>query len=257
MKKRTKIIAASLSALIVISGMGIGASVPISGVTKANYQFVINEEKLDLPPYLTVMSKDNATYVPIRFLSENMGLKVEYLPGTVKISSDEFKAISTDQTKNKIADLENQVKQLKAENEMLKKQVLVNEANTIYNELPAYADSGTGLRIKLKQITKTDKGLNLSVEFINSSLDRYFIVDPVKTKLLLDGKPYDAYSQDTDVALNSSLRSAPDKYSPITMSGNIAIEGATNDKVKGSVLFSYYDDEGEWKSMQLAFDNTK
>lgn len=251
MKKRTKFIAASLSALIVISGIGVGASIPVGGVTKVNYQFIVNEEKLNLPPYLTVMSKDNATYVPIRFLSENMGLKVDYLPGTVRISSDEFSATSTDQTKNKIAELEKEVKTLKAENDLLKRQIDASNAVIAFRPIPTYLEDGRGFRTTVTDFRQdtTTKG-KMSVSISNTDVYNTYYLDPFATELIVDGK---TYKTTLDTGSNLSTNLNPNN----AIVGAITFDGIDNTKVKGVVKFYYKVNNVDEKTMEIFFDNTK
>lgn len=256
MRKRTKFIAASLSALVIMSGVGIGSSIPVSGVTKVNYQFIVNEKKLDLPSYLTVMSKDNSTYVPVRFLSENMGLDVEYKPGTVKITSEKFNEAQNEEIKREVEKLNAEIKSLKEENDRLKSRISDYDKQVFYKELPAFAESGDGLKANLISVYKPDDRLEFYVQLENSNTSKSFIVDPFKTELVVDGKTYEA-TIDTNANLNSTLGYATSSTNPSTRNGRIYFEGLDTAKIKGTLIFKYTDGSREEKIMQLSFSNPR
>ena len=256
MKRVSRFFAASLATLLIATGVGLASNPIINGVTQVNYQFVINDKVTQVPSQLMVMSKNNTTYVPLRFLSENMGIKIDYKPGTILLNSEVYDASINETASKKIEELQKEVDKLKAENENLKKQVSAAEDINFYQELPAVADNGNGLRVKLTQLNKSTEGLELFVEITNSSMQNYFVVDPFKTVLRMDGKTYNA-TLSTDAQLNSTLAKAPDEYSPTKLQGRIYIEDVDSTKIKGNLLFSYNDNGQGQKLMQMSFDNTK
>lgn len=256
MKKRTKFFVASISALLMLTGLSSAATINLNGVTKVNYQIMLNGKRLELPSYLTVMNKDNSTYVPLRFLSENMGLEVDYKPGTVLINSESFNSNQGQEAVKKQAELQKEITRLTEENSNLKNQLKSIEEGVLYRKIPVVADSGNGLRITLNNIAKTSNGIELSVDFENTSEERYFVVDPFKTQMIVDGETYNATTS-TEAQLNSILNSAPDKYSPTIQRGKIYISDVEKDRVKGNLLFTYNDNGDEIKYLQVSFDNSR
>ncbi len=256
MKKRTKIIAASLSALIIISGVGMGASIPVGGVTKVNYQFIVNGKKIEIPSYLTIMNKDNATYVPLRFLSENMGLDVEYKPGTVKVSSNQFNETRNEEIKAEMEKLKDEIKTLKTDNERLKARLGDFSSQNYYSEIPVYTQNGAGLGFGINNIQKENESTLFYVQTENTNTDKSYTIDPFKTELLVDGEVYKATIR-TDSSLNSTLSAAKDKYTPTQLIGRIYFEGLETTRIKGILLIKYTAPGESEKIMQLPFDNAK
>ena len=251
MKKRTKLIAASLSALVAISGVGIAANNLVGGVTKANYNFEVNGEMLNLPANLLVLSKDNTTYVPLRFLSENLGSKVAYKQGTIAISNGELEQPSDEQTKDKIVKLEEEVKNLRVENEVLKKQINASNSVTAFRPIPTYAEDAKGFRTTINRLRKdTTTTAKMDIKISNTDEDNIYYLNPLATELIVDGKTYTT-TADTDLRLFSALEKEG------SISGAIAFDGLENVNVKGVVRFYYKVNNMDEKTIEIFFDNTK
>lgn len=261
MKKRTKFIATSLSALIAISGIGVAVSDVVGGVTRANYTFEINGESLSLPTNLLVLSKDNTTYVPLRFLSENLGAKVSYKQGTIAISG-----LSKDSGigENEMSDKEKadsalrELELVKKENIELQKRIKelekgVDDKN-LYRKLPAIIEDGAGFKINLRQAEKINSGdMLMNITISNSDKNNAFYFKPNKTALLINGKNYnvDEYSS----TLLSTVAPTGENLGNSTYDGELKFKDAYEAGTKGSVTFYYSSNSNpNEKSMTIFFD---
>ena len=119
MKRLSKAWAVSLAALILATGVSMGANMAVNGVSKVNYSFVINQKQVALPSDYLVMSKNNTTYVPLRFLSEQLGAEVDYKSGVISILSSGAKNnASTELSKTDKEKLDSALREL----ELIKKE---------------------------------------------------------------------------------------------------------------------------------------
>lgn len=251
MKRVTKFWTASLATLIIATGIGLGANVGVSGVAKVNYNFIINDQKVDLPTDYLVMSKNNTTYVPLRFLSEQLGATVDYKSGTISVNTPPTTTMSQPSDNKKIADLEAEVAKLKKQNDELSARLNGINSTMTFRKLPTSVDSTNDLRIKLTYIEKVSDGADFTVEFTNRSENHYFIVDPYKTVVYIDGKEYKAGIK-TDAVLNSTVN--VDGEARV---GKIHIDGLSNINVKGSMVFTLKDNGEKDDYVTIYFDNTK
>lgn len=255
MKRKIKYLAASLSALLLVSGLGAAATIPIGGVTQVNYQFVINDDIVQLPSQLMVMSRNNTTYVPLRFLSEQMGVEVDYMPGTVTLKSNNDSSISGEVSAKRIAELKADIEKLESENKLLKDKIAATEDNLFYKKLPASVTSGNGLEARLTGMNTTSDGVSMYIELVNSSETSYIVMDPLKTVLTVDGVTYEG-SIGNDISLLKTLVPAPSSNQTSSLGGRVEFKGLKETNIKGSLLINYSDD-GVDQKMQLLFDNTK
>ena len=264
MKNKAKLIVASLSALMVISGVSIAASHVVGGVTKANYTFEINGESVSLPSSLLVLSKDNTTYVPLRFLSETLGAKVGYKQGTIKISglnqdlSNDENAMSD---KEKADSALRELELFRKDNIELQKRIKELETSiddkNLYRKLPAIAEDGAGLKINLRQVQKINSGdMRLDITISNSDKNNAFYLKPSKTALLINGKNYNA--DEYSSALLSTVAPAGESLGRSTYDGELTFKGAYESGTKGSITFYYSSNNNpNEKSMTIFFDLSK
>ncbi|MDO4710822.1 MAG: stalk domain-containing protein [Peptostreptococcaceae bacterium] len=252
MKRYSKIMAVAFASLTIATGMGIASNNAVSGVSKVNYKFVINEKAVELPQNYLVMSKNGTTYVPLRFISETLGADVDYKQGTITIGTKPTTTMSQPEDSKKIKELEAEVEKLKKENKELNTKLTAINNTMNYKTLPTAQDSTNDLNIKLLSIYNEGNGAKFYVEFKNKSKDRFFVVDPFKTKVYVDGKEYTASSQHTDAVLNSSVNVGGEvRY------GGIVFDKLSDIKVKGSVVFYLRDNGEKDDTVTIYFDNTK
>ena len=260
MKKRTKFIAASLSILIMISGAGIATNHVVGGVTKANYTFEVDGESLSLPSNLLVLSKDNTTYVPLRFLSENLGAKVGYKQGIITIES---RPSVTDEEKTYKEKYENSLKEvdlIKKENTELKTKInelenVVTDKN-LYRGLPAFVESGDNFKITLSRAEVKGNESVFSITISNGHSRNVYNLNPSETTLLINGATYDV--SDYSAKLLSPVAVQGNTLGKSTYDGEISFKGDLSQAVKGSLTFYYTSsNSADKKSMTLFFDLSK
>lgn len=253
MKKSSKRFFASVLVVLTIStGIGMAANNMVKGVSKVNYNFIINENEVTLPSNYLVISKENTTYVPLRFISESLGAKVDYKQGTIAIDMKPNTTMSQPEDSKKIKELEAEVAKLKKANKELDDRIKSINNSMSYKKLPTAQDSTNELNIKLLSIYREGNNAKFTVELKNKSENRYFVMDPFKTKVYVNGKEYSANYSLTDGILNSSVNvDGGVRY------GSIVIDGLSDVEVKGSVVFSINDNGNREETVTIFFDNTK
>lgn len=249
--KRSKSFVALLAVFAAVTGLSVASSIPVTGVTRVNYQFVVNDELVKLPSHLQVMSQNNTTYVPLRFLSESMGINVDYKPGTVILDSKEYEQTSTQATQKKITELQAEVDKLKSENQLLQSQIASAESYVAYRKLPTYTENARGFKLSILDVSKyaTDK-ISLSVSISNTDIYNTYYLDPFATKLVVNGKEYKAT---LDEGTNLSTNLSPGK----TLTGSIVFEGVDTTKIKGAATFYYKTNNVDAETFDIFFDSTK
>ena len=252
MKRVSKLFAATLATLLIVTGVGLASNPIINGVTQVNYQFVINDKVTQVPSQLMVMSRNNTTYVPLRFLSEQMGIEVEYKAGTILLNSEVNDASMNETASKKIEELQKEVDRLKAENNLLKEEIKVSDNISAYRELPTYAEDARGFRVTMYEITKSsDNKAKLSLGISNLDNINIYYLDPFKTEVTIDGKVY-----------KPTLESGANLYTNLNpnsnLSGNLEISGLSDIKdIRGAAKFYYKVNNVEEKTLTVFFDTSK
>lgn len=242
MKKFSKkFMLTAFACILISSGISVSANYTVGGVSKVDYKFIINDTPVNLPANYLVMSRNNTTYVPIRFVSENLGASVEFEQGTIKISSE--KTISSSNT---VQDLQQKIDELTKENRRLEKQLELSEDN-MYRKLPTDVKDNSGLKITLRNVEDSNKGTTLDVEFQNTSSASLFAVYPYKTEIYVDGKVYNDVSSITDTLSATIARES-------TISGRIDVKGVNLKNKNGKVTFYYKINNGEYKDLTIYFN---
>lgn len=267
MKKKIAAIAGAVSFLA--TGTIFAASSALSGVFAKQYVYVFNgQQKPMTGDYQTLEYKDRA-YVPVRFVSEALGLKVQYdqrgqlinisLPETLKGEEQVCPYITTN---DKIRALEEKVAKLEKENSELKTKIkdlngsiqkeVADKGITShsYDVLPS-SNLDDNLKITVKgygfENGDQDLYLNVRLENVNDS-NGSFQLSPSDTMLSLNGKEYKAYIDDSGLSLYNMLSKKEDH-----VDGSLIFKGVSRDNEKEGYLirFVYTDSSGSGKRTVL------
>ncbi len=251
MKRIQKVLAILSLATIIATSIGLGDITRLTGVTQARHGIRIDGEVVNLPSNLLVMSKDYTTYVPLRFISENLGAEVIFEGGTITINKGKDTSKTSDSTK--ILDLQREVDRLKKENDALKGQLATLNNAIRYQSLPATTSStsDSGLNIKVSNLTTKSNKVGLFVEIKKLKDKGYSSINILDTILTVDSKDYHTSSGDTDMILASILSNKDDNRE-----GYVYFSGIDTTKIKGIVTFKL-DDNGKTDYLSIYFDNTK
>lgn len=254
MKRNLKVGLIFLASFIFSSSVGGAAQQTIKNVTKVNYKFTINSESVDLANYL-VMSKDNTTYVPLRFVSEKLGASVDFRQGEIFIDmlSTPNRPINPTDTQ-KIQTLEKQIELIKKENSELQKKLdkageKLQDFDS-YKKLPIEIDAKDGMKIKLFSIVEDGKGASFNVAITNEAPEKIFYFKPEKTSLEINGKLYEPESYSG--VLISSLVPSDLKRGTSSVDGSILFNIPYEEVMNGRVTF-YYQSNGAEKNQTIYF----
>ncbi len=268
MKKHLKALSAALAAIIGVTGLSMAASTVIGGVSKVNYQFRINEKSITLPSDQLILSRNNTTYVPLRFLSEAMGAQVDFNQGVISISgiagssSNTASGTITQSEKEKLDSALRELELIKKENVKLQNQLTELEkkydSSGYYKRLPVAVEDTYGLNIRLDSVTRASNDRAVfNITLSNKDKDNSFVVLPEKTILTVGSQVYD--SSVSTAALSSSL---------VPYTSSVGLSGITGDlefgngiyvkDLKGALTFYYRVNNGaDIRSMTIYFDITK
>ncbi len=268
MKKHLKALSAALAAIIGVTGLSMAASTVIGGVSKVNYQFRINEKSITLPSDQLILSRNNTTYVPLRFLSEAMGAQVDFNQGVISISgiagssSNTASGTITQSEKEKLDSALRELELIKKENVKLQNQLTELEkkydSSGYYKRLPVAVEDTYGLNIRLDSVTRASNDRAVfNITLTNKDKDNSFVVLPEKTILTVGSQVYD--SSVSTAALSSSL---------VPYTSSVGLSGITGDlefgngiyvkDLKGALTFYYRVNNGaDIRSMTIYFDITK
>lgn len=261
MKNKRKWISISLALMIATSSIGLGATTKISGVTKENYKFEINGEMVNIPSTIHILSKDNTTYVPLRFLSENMGATVGFKQGTIFISGIAKQDVSLESEKASLESALRELEQYKKENADLKKRISELSRNiddkNLYRALPVVAEDGAGFKINVRQAQKNNiNDLKFDITISNSDKMNAFFLKADKTVLTLNGSSYplDSFSPQ----LLSTIAPVGESLGKSSYDGELYFKDAYGSEAKGSITFYYNSNNSpSEKSLTLFFDLSK
>lgn len=266
MKRYSKIIATAMAALTIATGIAGAATMAVGGVSKVNYNFVINDNAITLPNNYLVMSKNGTTYVPLRFISETLGAKVDYSQGTIRIaggSSAPSKQEPITQTeKQKLESALRELDLIKKENARLQNRLTEMEKQytnvSAYNKLPVGSEDTFGLKIRVDDVTASgNEKAVFNVTITNNNKDNLFNLIPEKTKLTVGSKVYDVPT-DYTATFSSSLVHYTKGIGLSSITGDISYDGAYDKNLKGALTFYYRVNNGaDERSMTLYFDASK
>ena len=78
MKKRIVAVATILA--VSLTGTAFAATSALNGVFAGKYVYVVNGQTKTMGAEYQTLEYKNSVYVPVRFVSEALGLKVQYVP---------------------------------------------------------------------------------------------------------------------------------------------------------------------------------
>lgn len=259
MKRKAKIFFSTLATIALLTSIGGAAQKPVKGVSKVDYKFVINGEGVDSSKYL-VMSKNNTTYVPLRFISEKLGASVDFSQGIISIqmmSTPSRPVVPTDT--QKIQELEKKLGLVLKENSELRSKLEKAdqklEDKNIYKSLPIELETEDQFKIKINRLANDERDRStFYVTFINTGDNNVFYVRPELTSVVIEGKSYTLSNY--SARLSSTLAARYSKLGDSSLSGKFDIPKVDIENARGSITI-YYDvnNSNTRKSQTIYFQN--
>lgn len=267
MKNWKKLGAVALGFMLFTSG---GFAIPrlADSVSFVNYRFEINEERVTLPANTKVMSLYSTTYVPLRFISENLGATVKYDRGLITITDGRYmrdletgKAQLIEADRKKLDQLEKELDKVKKENESLKKQISVLEKSysnvSAFKTLPANATDAYGLDIRVDSIGNENSKAVFNIVITNNDKENIFTLLPERTEVVYNESASSKPVKST-TALSSTLVSYTSGYGLSNISGDIAFDLPYQKDAKGSITFYYrVNGNSDVRSMTINYQTKK
>lgn len=242
MKKRILLIA--FAAVVLSTSLGAASQQFLKNVVKVNYTINIDGNKLDTKSY-GIISRDNTTYVPLRFIAENMGADVGYNQGEITILSGKPSQNTSYQTQSdKIQELERQLELIKKENSELKKlledaQVAV-ENNHLYKKMPVVSEMpNDAFKVTVQSLMNGYDGTKLYVSLhhnTNSSVESYYL-RPRETEIVINGKEQEILNYTSNFA--SSLTPTTGNGGQVTIDGSFELPSMQVKGAKGYIKLYY------------------
>lgn len=253
MRKR-KVLTSLLLSCVLLTSIGGASQYKVGGVTKVNYQFQINGEKLDQNRNYLVLSKDNITYVPLRFISEKLGASVNYAHSEIVINSKEQeKPLTTDS--EKIKEFERKLDLITKENSELRNRLEKTEEklvdkNVYKKKLPIEVKTDEGLTIRVNDIIDEVNPVRTvySITILNSSTQNTFAFKPEYTVASVGEKSYSPSYYTTKFL--TTLGNLGSVAGSSVIDGNLEFDHA---KVKGEkVILTFYYNVGNSSESKTA-----
>lgn len=259
MKKTTKIFAAAITAVALISSVGGAAQKPVGGVSKVDYRFMINGEMADASKYL-VMSKNSTTYVPLRFIAEKLGAAVDFAQGQISINmvSTPSKPIAPSDAQ-KMQELEKKYELVLKENKELREKI--DKANerlqdkNVYKKLPLEISTGDDFKIKLNRLSNEQRGrTTLNITLTNTGDNNFIYFKPELTILNIDGRSINLETYATH--LESTIPTRESKLGEWSLTGDLDFAQFEEKGARGYITL-YYDvnNSNTRKSQTIYFQN--
>ena len=239
----------------------------LNSVSIVNYKFIVNGEEKAVPKNIYVLSKNNTTYVPIRFVSEALGSMVTFKNGTIEIEDtrytrdrDSGRIVPIEADRKKLDESLKEIERLKQENEALKKQVESLEKQyssfNAYRKLPVASTDALGLTITLNSITSVNDKAQLSVILDNKDKDNIFYLLPEKTEIVYGTSGGSSPTYTTN--LLSSVMPIGSVQGRSSILGDINFNIPYEKDVRGSVTFYYrVNSDQTLRSTTMFFDTKK
>lgn len=262
MKKTKKVTLLVVAMFLFTSIIGTASQKMLNAVSVVNYKFVVNGEEKTVPKNIYILSKNNTTYVPIRFVSESLGSMVKFANGTITIEDARYmtdkesgKIVPIEADRKKLDDSLKEIEALKKENEALKKQVAqLEQQYSSYNahkKLPVAYTDAQGFKVTLNSISSVNNKTQLSVILDNTDKDNIFYFLPEKTEFVFGTSGGSSPTYTTNL-LSSVL---PARSGVSSILGDINFNIPYEKDVKGSVTFYYkVNSDPTVRSTTLFFD---
>lgn len=268
MKNIKKILALVLCTLALTTIFGVANPNVLNGVSLVNYRFEINGEEVTVPKSYYIMSKNNTTYVPLRFVSENLGSMVKFEKGKITIEDARYmRDLETgvikpiEANRRLLDDTLKEVERLKKENEALKTQIsrLEKQYDSVkaYKKLPTGETDTFGFSVRLDSVVSVNDKATLNIVLENKDKDNIFYFLPEKTEVTLGNRSTSSIKNIT-TNLHSALMPYTSREGLSSIAGEIAFDLPYEKDVTGSVTF-YYRVNGsvDVRTMTLHFDTKK
>lgn len=228
MKKRVAAVAMMLT--VCLTGTVFAGTGALKNVFAKSYVYVVNGKTQTMGAGYQTLEYNNRAYVPVRFVSEALGMSVQYVESgkVINITSPQ-KRVGDDEicpyitTNDKIRALEEKVKKLEKENQELQ-QKLKDTKNSVANELSKKTSShsldklpvselDSNIRVRIKDYGfdsgDNDLYLNIRVENVNENNDGYQL-SPTETKISVNGKEYKGDVENSGLPLYNILNNKKD-----------------------------------------------
>lgn len=227
--------------VIVISTLNVSyASDRITAISDRDYRVIIKDTMVDLPEDMTYLNYEDRVYVPLRFVSENMGLVVQYKGGKdIVISDTTENRLKESNYINQIESLKSTVKELREENANLIHKFNTEKPQETYYRLPiTHRDKDRDFTIELYNVVEehsSDKTTQLYFNVKNNSNYAVYI-RTLSMVLEVDGKEYNARYNPVSMispALYATL------YPEFEKNVFVSMEMIPEDTKKANLTFEY------------------
>ncbi|MBP2027127.1 hypothetical protein J2Z35_000921 [Acetoanaerobium pronyense] len=221
--------------------------IEVKSYINEGFSFIFNGERKELPPEYKALVYEGRSYVPARFVGENLGAEVTFNSQTKQINF----VYNSHQTELEdiIENYENEISKLNERIKELEEDTSTRQDNIRYSTLPI-TQSLDGFEIRLQNFDFNSFGnvsyLSLNLENTNSA--KPYKILPLETKLIIDGVTYSPSSSFLDFSLFNYLNNG-DK-----VNGTIGYTNLPKDLEKMEILFTVgYSDGFTEKTQDVRF----
>lgn len=185
MKKIKASLLILLSGVLVTSGIVFAAPTTIQAFLQPDFRISIDNQIKYHPEGLQPIVYQDRTYLPAAFIAEQLGAEVAYDASTKTVSIDPAADTNylkeIEEYKVKISDLEKRIKEL--EN---------TSASSDFSKMPSRkTQNGYSVTLEGLAVSEENEGrLYFTIE--NKSVDTGMRIEPLSTKLIINGKEYTA-----------------------------------------------------------------
>ncbi|MDD4390244.1 MAG: copper amine oxidase N-terminal domain-containing protein [Eubacteriales bacterium] len=225
MKRNRSLVIGIIIGMLAMSGGPMLASAAIAKIeayTNSDMTFTFDGEKKELPSEYEVLVYKDRSYVPVRFIAENLGATVDW--------NDETKIIALTSAKQEIPQKPEDVDK------------------TIYKALPLFKEN-SDLKVTADMYGEDSKGDRIWFTVKNKT-DAPIQLNQMATKITADGKEY---SMDSKRAIDFDKRWYNDLRKDNEVQGFILLPTAIKDPEKMQIELTFIT-QGTDKSETVSFD---